>query len=113
MHPLLKTKDTQGGYLHYAMLPIQDLQPLLQTPKKIFITTHHKPDGDAIGSMMGLYHYLVKKGHLVTPVAPSEIPDFLMWIPGIEHALNYEAESKRVETALAEAEIVYLSLIHI
>lgn len=107
MHPLLKTKDTQGGYLHYAMLPIQDLQPLLQTPKKIFITTHHKPDGDAIGSMMGLYHYLVKKGHAVTPVAPSEIPDFLMWIPGIEHALNYEAESKRAETALAEAEIVY------
>ena len=81
------------------MRPIQDAFPLLQTPRKIFITTHHKPDGDAIGSMLGLYHYLVKKGHTVTAVSPSELPDFLMWMPGVEHLLNYEAESKAANRA--------------
>ncbi len=89
------------------MRSIQDVFPLLQNPKKIFITTHHKPDGDAIGSMLGLYHYLVKKGHSVTGVSPSELPDFLMWMPGVEHLLNYEAESKLAEKALQEADLIF------
>src|SRR5688500_10742995 len=89
------------------MRPIQDAFPLLQTPRKIFITTHHKPDGDAIGSMLGLYHYLVKKGHTVTAVSPSELPDFLMWMPGVEHLLNYEAESKAANRALQESEVIF------
>ena len=89
------------------MRPIQDAFSLLQSPKKIFITTHHKPDGDAIGSMLALYHYLVKKGHTVTAVSPSEIPDFLAWLPGVELLLNYEAESKACVKALNEAEIIF------
>lgn len=89
------------------MHPIQDAFPLLQTPKKIFITTHHKPDGDAIGSMLGLYLYLVKKGHTVVPASPSELPDFLMWMPGVPAILNYEAESKKCDKALAEADIIF------
>ncbi len=89
------------------MLPIEEIFPLLSTPKRIFITTHHKPDGDAIGSMLGLYHYLVAKGHNVTPVSPSEIPEFLMWMPGVDKVVNYEAESKNAEKALADADIIF------
>src|SRR4051812_23491415 len=90
------------------MQPIEEVLPLLQTSKKIFITTHHKPDGDAIGSIMGLYHYLIKKGHTVTPVVTSELPDFLTWIPGAEeHILNFEAESKLVEQALQNSDIIF------
>ncbi|MBS1780039.1 MAG: DHH family phosphoesterase [Bacteroidetes bacterium] len=90
------------------MLPIQDVLPLLQTPRRIFITTHHKPDGDAIGSIMALYHYLTAKGHKATPVITSEMPDFLTWMPGAEdHIINYEAESKKAEAALNDAEIIF------
>ena len=89
------------------MKPIQESFELLQSPQHIFITTHHKPDGDAIGSMMALTHYFIKKGHKVSPVSPSEIPDFLGWIPGIELAMNYEAEPKLVEKVMAEATIVF------
>jgi len=89
------------------MQPIQEAIPLLQSPKKVFITTHHKPDGDAIGSMMALYHYLVQKGHAVTPVAPSELPEFLMWIPGVEHVINFEADSKKANQALKGADVIF------
>lgn len=89
------------------MQPIQDSFPLLQTPKKIFITTHHKPDGDAIGSMLALYRYLVKKGHHVSPVSPGELPDFLMWMPGVNVLYNYEAEPKLSLKALSEADIIF------
>lgn len=89
------------------MRPIQDAFPLLQSPKKIFITTHHKPDGDAIGSMLGLYHYLTKKGHAVTAVSPGEIPQFLEWMPGVAEMLNFEATPKLALTALEQAELVF------
>ena len=81
------------------MLPIQDALPLLKEPKKVFITTHHKPDGDAIGSMLALYHYLTAKGHSVTAVAPSEVPDFLKWMPACEKVINFEA--------LKNAEVIF------
>jgi len=89
------------------MQPIQDVFPLLQTPRKIFITTHHKPDGDAIGSMLGLCHYLTKKGHQVTAVSPGEIPQFLEWMPGVPQMLNFEAQPKPALAALANAELVF------
>jgi phosphoesterase RecJ-like protein len=89
------------------MKPIQDCFELLQSPKTIFITTHHKPDGDAMGSMMGLTHYFSKKGHKVYSVSPSEVPDFLLWMPGIEESLNYESEPKLVEKALLASEIIF------
>lgn len=89
------------------MQSIQEIFPLLAAPKKIFITTHFKPDGDAIGSMLSLYLYLKKKGHSVTAVSPSEIPDFLMWMPGVNELYNYEAESKYCEKALREADFIF------
>jgi phosphoesterase RecJ-like protein len=89
------------------MKPIAEALPLLQSPKRIFITTHHKPDGDAIGSMLGLYHYLTLKGHHATPVAPSEVPDFLMWMPGTDRVLNFEEHPDEAVKALKEAELIY------
>ncbi|MDP3929539.1 MAG: DHH family phosphoesterase, partial [Bacteroidota bacterium] len=43
---------------------MSDLKPLLEAAvkPKVIITTHHKPDADALGSSLGLYNYLIKKG---------------------------------------------------
>jgi phosphoesterase RecJ-like protein len=40
-------------------MKIQDIQAiqLLATPKKIAIIPHRGPDGDAMGSTLGLYHF--------------------------------------------------------
>ena len=89
------------------MLPIQEAFPLLQTPKRIFITTHHKPDGDAIGSMMALALYLRKKGHTAIAVSPGDIPDFLEWMPGVETMLNYEATPTEATAALQSADLIF------
>lgn len=89
------------------MRSIQEALPLLKEPKKIFITTHHKPDGDALGSTLGLYHYLRQLGHQVAVISPSEAPDFLMWLPGIETVLNYESEPKQCQKILAEADLIF------
>jgi bifunctional oligoribonuclease and PAP phosphatase NrnA len=46
-------------------MDIQDAKSLLSSPKKIVITSHRNPDGDAIGSSLGLYHYLIQLGHFL------------------------------------------------
>ena len=69
----------------------------LSSPKNIFITTHVKPDADALGSSLGLANYLIKKGHRVTVVTPSDYPVFLAWMKGNEDVINFEDRSKRSE----------------
>jgi len=87
--------------------PISDLLPLLAEPKRIAIITHHKPDGDALGSMLGLTHFLTARGHDVTPIAPSEAPDFLRWLPGTEIMLDFEATPEPCLDALASADFIF------
>ena len=49
----------------------------LTEPKKIVIIPHKNPDGDAMGSALGLYHWLIQKHHEVTVIAPNEYPCLL------------------------------------
>ena len=89
------------------MKPLAEALPLLRAPKRIAIITHHKPDGDAMGSMLGLFHFLRLHGHKVTPIAPSEAPDFLHFLPGSGDVLDAEAQPKRAADALQDAEIIF------
>jgi phosphoesterase RecJ-like protein len=66
------------------MLDIVSLSQLLNKPQNIVITTHHKPDGDAMGSSLGLYNYLIQQGHHAKVIAPTDYPEFLHWMPGNE-----------------------------
>jgi phosphoesterase RecJ-like protein len=86
---------------------IQAIQQLLSTPKKIAIIPHRSPDGDAMGSTLGLYHFLLKNNHQPVVVSPNEFPDFLAWMPGSETVLVFEKDKKTCTTILEEAEIVF------
>ena len=55
---------------------LKELKILLGKPKNIVITTHKGPDGDAIGSSLGLYNYFLKKSHNVQVITPNEYPVF-------------------------------------
>ena len=92
------------------MLSIQEtdeLRVLLQTPKRLVITTHTNPDGDAIGSSLAMLHYLRQKGHEVLAVVPNQFPDFLSWLPGSNDILVYEKNAKVVQKALEDADLVF------
>ena len=92
---------------HFPSKELLELQQFLSSPKRIVITTHHKPDGDALGSSLGLQHYLVKKGHSVKVVTPSEFPDFLAWMKGSAQVIDFIKKPKDAGLAFAEAEIVF------
>lgn len=86
---------------------IQAIQTLLATPKKIAIIPHRNPDGDAMGSTLGLYHFLKKNNHEATVISPNEFPDFLAWLPGSETVQIFEKDKENCTKILQEAEIVF------
>jgi len=70
---------------------IDTLKQLINSPAKSFtIIPHRNPDGDAIGSCLGLYHVLKKLGHKVEVISPNEYPNFLAWMPGTSHIKVYD-----------------------
>lgn len=90
------------------MRTLEALPVLLQTPKRVVITTHQKPDADALGSSLGLAGYLKKKGHAVTVISPTDYPKFLAWMPGNDEVVEFNAQTRaRAEALVAEAELIF------
>lgn len=87
---------------------IEALKELLASSKKIAIIPHRSPDGDAMGSTLALYHFLLKLNHQPTVIAPNEFPNFLAWLPGSENVMIYEKEKESSMHVLLDAELVFL-----
>lgn len=89
------------------MKPIQDIFSFLNDSKKIVITTHQKPDPDAMGSSLGLYHLLIQLGHEVQVISPTNWAAFLNWMPGCECVLDFERETEKSRVAITQAEWIF------
>jgi phosphoesterase RecJ-like protein len=95
-----------------AIFPSDELRRLIElidpnTPRSIAITTHHKPDGDALGSALGLLHVLQAAGHRCTVVSPSEFPSFLNWMKGSESVVNFQLQPEAAHRVFQEADLVF------
>lgn len=88
-------------------MDIEKLKSLFSSPKKIVITTHKNPDADAMGSSLGLYNFLILKGHNVNVITPNNYPAFLFWIPGNEKVTRFDEQKSRATQLITEAEIIF------
>ena len=86
---------------------ISAVKNLLNTPKNIVVVGHKNPDGDAIGSCLGLANFLRQKGHLTTVLMPNNFPKFLHWIPEASTIINYDQHQKKSEKAVNNADIIF------
>lgn len=89
------------------MLDLNPLKELLNQPCKIVITTHHKPDGDAMGSSLGLYNYLIQKGHHVRVITPTDYPHFLHWLPNNPEVIVYTEHEALSKQLVNDADLVF------
>ena len=89
------------------MQAINEIFPLLATPKKVVVTMHQKPDGDAMGSSLGLYHFLMQLGHSVTVISPTNWADFLSWMPGAKNVLDYERQTAAADKLIDDADWIF------
>lgn len=97
-------------YCIFARMNLKDInaaKALLSQPQKIVIVPHKNPDGDAIGSTLGLWHYLQNNNQEAVIITPNDYPKFLKWMPGNEHILNFEKENTQAKKAIEEATLIF------
>lgn len=89
------------------MKAIHELYPLLKTPRRVVITTHQKPDVDAMGSSLALFHFLAEMGHRVTVVSPTNWAGWLNWMTGVDQVIDFELNREKVAAILKEADWLF------
>ena len=89
------------------MHPIELFYPQLNTPSRVIITMHQKPDGDAMGSSLGLYHFLKALGHDAIVISPTNWADFLNWMPGVETVIDFEKNKEKSKKLIGEADTIF------
>jgi len=87
---------------------LHDFKKLLTPSATAIIVSHHNPDGDALGSSMALYHYLVKKNIKPIVILPNNYPDFLAWLINDEEVLIFSHKIKsKIEKHFADADLIF------
>lgn len=96
--------------MHFPSAPgpqVGELKALLERPRRIAIVTHYNPDGDAMGSSLGLMHVLKELGHTAQVVLPNTPPAFLRWMPGFGNAVALDTDKERALAAISQSEILF------
>ncbi|AZB34329.1 DHH family phosphoesterase [Chryseobacterium bernardetii] len=84
-----------------------EINTLLTPENKIVILTHYNPDGDAIGSSLGLKHYLKAKGIFAEVIVPNDFPKFLKWMPEAKKVIIAEYKRKLAADIIAAADVIF------
>ncbi len=90
------------------MQSLADLRSFLESPRKIVLFGHRNPDGDAIGSTLGLKRYLDPLGHDVEIIVPSEYPRFLSFLDGVEDVLVFDTHPDNCKSVMKAADLFIL-----
>ena len=86
---------------------IQKAKKYIEYTDKIVVVTHITPDGDGVGSSLGLYHFLLEIGKQVNVIVPNDIPYFLKWMPGSNDIIVHEKNPQIAEETIAAAELIF------
>lgn len=74
--------------------------------KSIVLVPHTNPDGDAMGSVLGLRRVLLNAGLKVKIVSPTKYPEFYHWMDGHDEVIVYSHHPKQAASALAESDLL-------
>jgi phosphoesterase RecJ-like protein len=86
---------------------IEEIKKEIDRASYIVITTHKSPDGDAIGSSLGLYHYLKNKGKEVVVIVPDAFPDFLKWMPLSSDIVYFDKDKEIAEKHIGMSDLIF------
>ena len=78
----------------------------IQQAHKVAIFTHQSPDGDAMGSSLAMYHYIISLGKEAQVIVPNAFPAFLAWMPGVDSVLLYDTHQAQADAYLDAADLV-------
>lgn len=88
-------------------LNFTEVKKLLVPGKKILLTSHSHPDGDAVGSVLAMFHFLNQMQIQTVALLPNRFPEFLHWMPGQEKIKYIEGNEKEAENLFNESDIIF------
>lgn len=80
---------------------------VLNVDDEILVSSHHNPDGDAVGSTLGLYALLKKLGYSVKVILPNDYPGFLKWMPHTEDVIIFEQDVKKADKVINDSTVIF------
>ena len=83
------------------------MDQLISHAENIIITCHKSPDGDAIGSSLGMAEYLRSRGKEPTVIVPDQYPDFLLWLPNTEKIVRYDKHKEKCDMLFKIADLIF------
>lgn len=86
---------------------VGQLLALVDESAHIVICSHRSPDGDALGSSLGLAGYLRSQGKDPVVCVPDMFPDFLQWLPGAQGIVRFDKHPDKVRALMADADLVF------
>ena len=78
-----------------------------QRARRIVIVAHKRPDGDAIGSCLGLYHFLYAFERETFVILPDAIPSNMTILPSSSEIINYEQNVEHCKAIIAETDLIF------
>jgi len=94
-------------FLQTVLKETENFKALLNNSRKILITTHERPDGDAAGSLLALSIALKLDNKEVVSHVPDPIPEYLSFLPDFDKAtsVNQDLSSFDLIIALDHSEL--------
>jgi len=86
---------------------LNQLSNILSKPQKIVLIPHKNPDGDAMGSTIGLKLYLEKQGHDACVIVPNDYPSFLKWLPDNDKVVVFDNDTAKAKKQIKEADLIF------
>jgi len=79
---------------------VQRALALIQPAQRIALIAHEHPDGDCIGSALGMAHMLSQMGKICVAACADPVPRTLGFLPGVD-ALQHALESEDFDLVIA------------
>ena len=79
----------------------------IKSASSIIITAHKSPDGDSIGSSLGLYHFIKKLGKEVVICHPDPAPDYLLFLEGVDTIKTMATENLEIEELFEKSDLIF------
>lgn len=85
---------------------IEVLEKLITDNEKITLISHFNPDGDAVGSTMGMKWFLNSIGKQCQPILPNPIPKTIDFLNKEDEILYYTLDKERVSRTISESQLI-------
>lgn len=87
---------------------IKEFKQLISKHERIVLTCHMRPDGDAVGSTLGLYHLFRALGKQVSVVVPDRVPRSLQFLPGVREIAVFTQYDPYCTRLVGEADLIVM-----